>query len=202
MATLDDDIKTQFSGRTLQVVSFALGSEEYGVDIAQVQEINRMVTITRVPRAPQFMEGVINLRGKRSPILPTPRIYSVSTPAMRSGASSICSTGIRKTSETESTTIPTLLLPISVTTMRVFFVCSERSMPNRARRSTIGMSLPDTATPRAPGAHRNAYRHLRSTNMQERLNEEIRRREKVIRIFPNDQSAIRNGRRTAPRTDR
>jgi purine-binding chemotaxis protein CheW len=141
MATLDDDIKTQFSGRTLQVVSFALGSEEYGVDIAQVQEINRMVTITRVPRAPQFMEGVINLRGKRSPILPTPRIYSVSTPAMRSGASSICSTGIRKTSKTESTTIPTLLLPISVTTMRVFFVCSERSMPNRARRSTIGMRL-------------------------------------------------------------
>ena len=34
-------------------------------------------------------------------------------------------------------------------------------------------------------------RRLRSTNMQERLNEEIRRREKVIRIFPNDQSAIR-----------
>jgi len=34
-------------------------------------------------------------------------------------------------------------------------------------------------------------RRLRSTNMQERLNEEIRRRERVIRIFPNDQSAIR-----------
>jgi purine-binding chemotaxis protein CheW len=69
MATLEGDIKTQFSGRTLQVVSFALGSEEYGVDIAQVQEINRMVTITRVPRAPQFMEGVINLRGKLIPIV-------------------------------------------------------------------------------------------------------------------------------------
>ncbi len=46
-----------------QVVSFKLGSEEYGVDIAQVQEINRMVSITHVPRAPQFMEGVIDLRG-------------------------------------------------------------------------------------------------------------------------------------------
>ena len=34
-------------------------------------------------------------------------------------------------------------------------------------------------------------RRLRSTNMQERLNEEIRRRERVIRIFQNDQSAIR-----------
>src|SRR5450631_3585437 len=69
MAALDDDLKTQLSGRTLQVIGFALGSEEYGVDIAQVQEIHRMVTITRVPRAPQFMEGVINLRGQLIPII-------------------------------------------------------------------------------------------------------------------------------------
>ncbi len=69
MATLDDNIKTQLSGKTLQVVTFALESEEYGVDIAQVQEINRMVTITHVPRAPQFMEGVINLRGQLIPII-------------------------------------------------------------------------------------------------------------------------------------
>lgn len=54
---------------TMQVVSFKLGSEEYGVDIAQVQEINRMVAITHVPRAPQFMEGVINLRGQLIPII-------------------------------------------------------------------------------------------------------------------------------------
>jgi purine-binding chemotaxis protein CheW len=69
MAALDDNIQKRLSGKTLQVVSFALGSEEYGVDIAQVQEINRMVTITRVPRAPQFMEGVINLRGQLIPII-------------------------------------------------------------------------------------------------------------------------------------
>jgi purine-binding chemotaxis protein CheW len=69
MAALDDNIKTQLSGKTLQAVTFALGSEEYGVDIAQVQEINRMVTITHVPRAPQFMEGVINLRGQLIPII-------------------------------------------------------------------------------------------------------------------------------------
>ena len=54
---------------TLQVVSFKLGSEEYGVDISQVQEINRMVAITHVPRAPKFMEGVINLRGQLIPII-------------------------------------------------------------------------------------------------------------------------------------
>ncbi|BDE06041.1 chemotaxis protein CheW [Vulcanimicrobium alpinum] len=54
---------------TIQVVSFKLGSEEYGVDIAQVQEINRMVAVTNVPRAPVFMEGVINLRGQLIPII-------------------------------------------------------------------------------------------------------------------------------------
>ena len=54
---------------TIQVVSFKLGSEEYGVDIAQVQEINRMVAVTHVPRAPEFMEGVINLRGQLIPII-------------------------------------------------------------------------------------------------------------------------------------
>ena len=69
MAALDDNVQKQLSGKTLQVVSFALGSEEYGVDIAQVQEINRMVTVTHVPQAAQFMEGVINLRGRLIPII-------------------------------------------------------------------------------------------------------------------------------------
>jgi purine-binding chemotaxis protein CheW len=54
---------------SVQVVSFRLGTEEYGVDISQVQEIIRMVEITHVPRAPHFMEGVINLRGQLIPII-------------------------------------------------------------------------------------------------------------------------------------
>jgi purine-binding chemotaxis protein CheW len=53
----------------IQIVSFSLDNEEYGVDIAQVQEIIRMVDITHVPRAPDFMEGVINLRGQLIPII-------------------------------------------------------------------------------------------------------------------------------------
>lgn len=53
----------------LQVVSFKLDTEEYGVDISQVQEIIRLVEITHVPRAPHFMEGVINLRGQLIPIV-------------------------------------------------------------------------------------------------------------------------------------
>ncbi len=53
----------------LQLVSFNIGTEEFGVDILKVQEINRMVEITRVPQAPHYVEGVINLRGKVIPIV-------------------------------------------------------------------------------------------------------------------------------------
>jgi purine-binding chemotaxis protein CheW len=57
------------SGEVFQVVSFHLDREEYGVDISQVQEIIRLVDITHVPRAPHFIDGVINLRGQLIPII-------------------------------------------------------------------------------------------------------------------------------------
>ncbi len=53
----------------LQLVSFNLGPEEFGVDIAAVQEIVRMPEITKVPRSPEFVEGVVNLRGKIIPVV-------------------------------------------------------------------------------------------------------------------------------------
>ena len=60
---------TDVGSGELQLVSFKIGSEEFGVDILKVQEINRMVEITRVPQAPHYVEGVINLRGKVIPIV-------------------------------------------------------------------------------------------------------------------------------------
>jgi purine-binding chemotaxis protein CheW len=53
----------------LQLVTFHIGDEEFGVEILKVQEIIRMIGITRVPKAPAFVEGVINLRGKVIPII-------------------------------------------------------------------------------------------------------------------------------------
>lgn len=53
----------------IQLVSFKLGNEEFGVDIRKVQEINRMVEITKIPQAPHYCEGVINLRGKVLPVI-------------------------------------------------------------------------------------------------------------------------------------
>ncbi|MCW2276693.1 chemotaxis protein CheW [Heliophilum fasciatum] len=53
----------------IQLVVFGLGSEEYGVPITQVQEINRLTAPTKIPQAPSFVEGIINLRGKIIPVI-------------------------------------------------------------------------------------------------------------------------------------
>ncbi|WP_291321327.1 chemotaxis protein CheW [Desulfonatronospira sp.] len=53
----------------LQMVTFNIGGEEFGVEILTVQEIIRMMQITKVPKAPDFVEGVINLRGKVIPVI-------------------------------------------------------------------------------------------------------------------------------------
>lgn len=53
----------------LQVVAFKLAEEEYAVDILNVQEIIRILEITRVPKSPFFIEGVINLRGNVIPVI-------------------------------------------------------------------------------------------------------------------------------------
>ncbi|ADB58427.1 chemotaxis protein CheW [Archaeoglobus profundus] len=56
-------------GETIQVIVFSLGEERYGVDITQVREIIRPTKITRIPNAPDFVEGVINLRGQITTII-------------------------------------------------------------------------------------------------------------------------------------
>ncbi len=63
----------------LQLATFRLGSEEYAVDIATVQEIVRMTAVTRVPRAPSFVEGVVNLRGKIVPVIDLRKRFGMAT---------------------------------------------------------------------------------------------------------------------------
>lgn len=53
----------------IQVVAFSLAKEEYAIDILTVQEIIRTTAITRVPKAPSYIEGVINLRGNVVPVV-------------------------------------------------------------------------------------------------------------------------------------
>jgi purine-binding chemotaxis protein CheW len=51
------------------LVTFFLADEEYGLDVRVVQEIIRVAEITHVPRAPEFIKGVINLRGRIIPVV-------------------------------------------------------------------------------------------------------------------------------------
>lgn len=53
----------------VQLVTFNLSNEEFGIDILSVQEINRMTDITKIPNAPEYVEGAINLRGSTIPII-------------------------------------------------------------------------------------------------------------------------------------
>jgi len=57
------------SSELMQLVGFKLGDEEFGVDISKVQEINRIMTITKIPNSQNYIEGVVNLRGRIIPIM-------------------------------------------------------------------------------------------------------------------------------------
>ena len=63
---------------TRQFVVFKLGNEEYGIDIQKVTTIEKMMTIARVPRTPDFIKGVINLRGEIIPIIDLREKFSLS----------------------------------------------------------------------------------------------------------------------------
>jgi purine-binding chemotaxis protein CheW len=63
---------------TVQVVSFQVGQEEYGLDINAVAEVLRPLKITPLPRMPQFVEGVINLRGTIIPVVDMRKRFELS----------------------------------------------------------------------------------------------------------------------------
>lgn len=60
-----------------QLVVFKLDKEEYGVEIMQVQEISPYQKSTKVPNAPSFVDGIINLRGEVIPIVNLKRRFNI-----------------------------------------------------------------------------------------------------------------------------
>jgi len=62
----------------LQFVVFRLGKEEYGVNIMQVKEIVTYKEPTKVPNTPDFIEGIINLRGQIIPIVSLKKRFNIS----------------------------------------------------------------------------------------------------------------------------
>lgn len=64
-----------------RMVSFAVGSEKFVVDVTQVQEIIRPAPVSRVPKAPAFIEGVMNLRGQIIPVVDLRKRFGLETRA-------------------------------------------------------------------------------------------------------------------------
>ena len=59
----------EMEGDLNELISFEVGEEEYGLDILRVKEVIRIREITRLPKAPSFVKGIINLRGDVIPII-------------------------------------------------------------------------------------------------------------------------------------
>ena len=74
LAKIDGSAKND---ELIQLVSFMLADEEYGVEVLKVREIIRMPTITKMPNVPQHVEGIINLRGKVIPIISMRRRFNL-----------------------------------------------------------------------------------------------------------------------------
>lgn len=66
--TMDQAVKA-IKEREGKYLTFTLDNEEYGISILKIKEIIGMMSITPVPRTPEFVKGVINLRGKVIPVV-------------------------------------------------------------------------------------------------------------------------------------
>lgn len=64
-----DETREVLSAYAGKYLTFRLGEEEYGLEILKVQEIIGLMAVTKVPRTPDFVRGVINLRGKVIPVV-------------------------------------------------------------------------------------------------------------------------------------
>jgi purine-binding chemotaxis protein CheW len=70
--------ETQQSGvRSGKYLSFRLGKEEYGVEILRVREIIGLLDITELPRTPEHVRGVVNLRGRIIPVIDLRRLFGM-----------------------------------------------------------------------------------------------------------------------------
>jgi len=73
---IDQTVKAM-SEREGKYLTFSLAGEEYGIGILKVKEIIGMMPITTVPRTPDFVKGVINLRGKVIPVVDLRRKFGM-----------------------------------------------------------------------------------------------------------------------------
>lgn len=76
----DNGVPSTTSDRQLEFLSFTLGKEEYGISIQKVQELRGYDTVTRIANVPDFIKGVVNLRGIIVPIVDMRIRFQLGTP--------------------------------------------------------------------------------------------------------------------------
>ena len=64
-----DELTTGLIDNTTQYIVIRIGNEQYGINISFVENISRMIHITRVPKVAPYLKGVINLRGEVIPVM-------------------------------------------------------------------------------------------------------------------------------------
>lgn len=76
----DNGAPSTTTDRPLEFLSFTLGKEEYGISIQKVQELRGYDTVTRIANVPDFIKGVVNLRGIIVPIVDMRIRFQLGTP--------------------------------------------------------------------------------------------------------------------------
>tara|TARA_R110001592_G_scaffold14602_2_gene65064 strand:+ start:1068 stop:1571 length:504 start_codon:yes stop_codon:yes gene_type:complete len=76
---VDDNVTTGKESLAGKYLTFELGQEVYGIEILKVQEIIGIMSITHVPKTPDYVRGVINLRGKVIPVVELRRKFRMKT---------------------------------------------------------------------------------------------------------------------------
>ena len=71
-------MESDSTGSATQLLTFTLGEEVFALDIARVREVMDYTTVTKVPRTPEYMSGVINLRGVVVPVVDMRRKFGMS----------------------------------------------------------------------------------------------------------------------------
>ena len=71
-------MESDSTGSATQLLTFTLGEEIFALDIARVREVMDYTTVTKVPRTPEYMSGVINLRGVVVPVVDMRRKFGMS----------------------------------------------------------------------------------------------------------------------------
>lgn len=77
MSAAMNSLNTQSNNEIIQWVTFKLGDEKYGINVMQVQEVIRLTEIAPVPGAPNYVMGIVNLRGNVVTVIDTRKRFGL-----------------------------------------------------------------------------------------------------------------------------